>query len=464
MMNRQILISAMLVATAGLGGCGMLKNNSLYGEDGLVRDRSQDYEKAQARARLEIPPHLRTRELSERLVVPEIGTTATERQGDFEAPRPEFFYADVGSDAVNLKRLGDQKVIMVDEPIDAVWLKLQDFWRFNGIELAKSDPRQGIMESGWIRADGKEYNFADRWIKRLTFQDIEGPTRNKLRISVRPDPENYARTSIRMDHVAYPFEQQVADVDWSADAHDVGYKSDMMFEMLRYLSKATSEPTAQSLLALQQQEHARPLLGRDSRGNPTLKIEAPIDDAWRLVSDALDAARLDVGTRDREQGVFYVTYVTSTPVEEVEEVGFFEWLHGDRGDIKLDTGFLDASLGLSDGDDDQQTVRYSARDVEPLNPDELDQSDLADPNNPANREGYKIWFAGKVIYVFGSDNKEGTLNQETGSYEYVGRYQLRMNRTLSGSYLSVMTEQGLAAPALVAEEILWSVKDQLPSG
>lgn len=462
MMKSQTLTGVLLVTVAGLSGCSSISNNPLYGEDGLVRNRSQDYEQAQAQARLEIPPHLQTRALNEQLIVPALGDTATLRQDDFKVPRPEFFYADTGSERVNLSRLGDEKVIVVDEPIADVWIKLQDFWRFNGIELAKADPRQGQMESGWIRVEGKEYGFADRWIKKLTFQDVETDTRNKLRISLKPDPENYDRTSIRIDHVAFPFNQQVDTVDWSSQSTDVGYKSDMMFDMLRYLSKATADSSAQSLLALQQRDTPRPLLGRDSRGNPTLKIEASIDNAWNLIDNALTAAQLDVGTRDQEQGIFYLTYTTTTPVDETKKAGFFEWLHGERDDIKLDTALFERTLGFGDSEE-EDGIRYSSKQTDRLVEGAVDQSDLADPDNLANREGYKIWFAGKVIYVFGGDGKNGGLNRETGNYEFVGRYQLRMNRTRSGSYLSVNTADGIAAPALVAEEILWSIKDQLPA-
>ena len=201
----------------------------------------------------------------------------------------------------------------------------------------------------------------------------------------------------------------------------------------------------------------------DSRGNPTLKIETSIDKAWNLVDGALTAAQLDVGTRDQERGIFYLTYTTTTPVDDTKTVGFFEWLHGERDDIKFDTGLFERTLGFGDAEKGDG-IRYSTKQTDRLVEGEVDQSDLADPDNLANREGYKIWFAGKVIYVFGNNGKEGGLNRETGNYEFVGRYQLHMNRTRSGSYLSVATAEGIAAPALVAEEILWSIKDQLPAG
>lgn len=229
--------------------------------------------------------------------------------------------------------------------------------------------------------------------------------------------------------------------------------------MLRYLSKAGVQPTANSLLALQQKREARPLLGRDSRGNPVLKISAQVDEAWTLVNRALDAAEVDVGTRDQAKGVVYLTYTTSTPFDETEKMGFFEWLHSDRDDITLSTNALASALGV--GDEASQNIRYSSRTVATVENAEEIESELSDPNNEANRKGYKIWFGGKVLYVFGSGDT-GVYNTETGNYEHTGQYQLHVNRTRSGVFLSVQTRDGLEAPAIVAEEILWTVKDQLP--
>ncbi|GAB0151853.1 outer membrane protein assembly factor BamC [Marinobacterium sp. BA1] len=460
---RTICFPAGLIALLALSGCGMVKNNPVYGENGVIRDRSQDYELASGNERLQLPPHLRAKQLQEQLVVPDVGVTATRSDSDFRVPRPEFFYAESGSDSVNFRREDGEKLIVVDEPIADVWLKAQDFWAFNNIDISRADPRQGVMETDWIRLDGREYNFVDRWVKRLTLQNIEGPTQNKLRMSLRPDPDDYGRTAVRLKHVQYPDGADVANINWEQQARDVEYKSDMMFELLRYLSKSTGQQTANTYTAMQQQRAQRPLLGRDSRGNPVLRINSDIDQAWQQVSDALDEAEVDVGTRDQSAGLFYLTYTTTTPFDDTEKMGFFEWLHSDRGDIKLDTSAISAALGGSE-EEGEDGISYSSTGASPSSDSEDEapmDNDLSDPNNPANQQGYKIWFAGKVVYVFGNGDS-GNYNAETGNYEHTGRYQLRLNRTRTGVFLSVLNDQGLEAAPVVAEEILWTVKDQLP--
>ena len=85
---------------------------------------------------------------------------------------------------------------------------------------------------------------------------------------------------------------------------------------------------------------------------------------------------------------------------------------------------------------------------------------MIDPEDEGNRKGYKIWFAGKPIYVFGGEDS-GIYNHSTGKFEHTGRYELRLIRSRKGVFLTVHTYQGLSAPAVVAEEILWGIKDNL---
>lgn len=450
-------LAAVFVTT----GCGSVKN-PVYGEHGIIRDRSQDYELAEAGKRLEIPAHIQARETRDQLVVPDVGSTATRVQGRFRAPRPEFFYAEPGSDLVSLQRLDGDRVIMVDEPIADVWAKVIDFWDYNGVRIARTDPRQGFIETDWIQTDGRDYRMLDRWFRRLTLRSVEGSSENKLRVAVRPDPDNYERTSIRMQHVQYSTGQEPELVNWDSGVPDINYQSDMMFEMLRYFSRATEPTTARTLLAMQEQRAGRAELGRDSRGNPALRVNAPADRAWVLINEAIDKADLDVGTRDQQAGIFYMTYTTTTPIEDTSRQGFFEWLHSDREEIKLDTSFITSALGFGAAEAEENI--YSSRGTltsTELAEDEQVLADLNDPNNPANQEGYKIWLGGRVIFVFGGGGR-GVFNTNTGEFEHVGRYQVNLGRTRSGVMVTVLNEEGLSAPPVVAEEILWQIKDQLP--
>jgi len=461
-------VSLTVLACALQTGCSVIENNPIYGESGIIRDRSQDYEKASEGKELEVPPHLRARQTSQGMAIPEIGQTATRSTKEYSVPRPEFFYTEATSDKVSLARESDgEKLILVDAPINDVWPKLKDFWSFNGIELETTDVRNAAMETVWIENQGQDLSFIDSWIKRLTFQDIEGPSKDKLRLTLRPDPADTARTSIRLQHVRVALEDGADSLDWDKQGQNVSYKSDMMFEMLRYLSKASDKEDAPTLAGLSKPKTGDVEMGRDSRGNPVLKVGSDADGAWASVATAMSTDRFDLGTQDKDAGMFYFTYTSSVPADKAKKMGFFEWLHSDRGDITFKTTALADALGVSD-DEDAKKIRYTSKVVSEEEKQRISQMSQEELEQEAMQEqkGYKIWFAGKVIYVFGNgqEEKEGIYNEKTNAFEYTGRYQLKLSRSRSGVYLSVLTENGLSAPVGVAEEILWDVKDNLPAG
>ncbi|WP_417222690.1 outer membrane protein assembly factor BamC [Amphritea sp.] len=466
---RIIALLPLAAAVLSIAGCGSY-SNPIYGENGIINDRSQNYEEAQATKRLELPPSIqaRSKAMQDSLDIPSAGQTASQRSSAFEVPRPEFFYADAGSGTVNLKRQDGDKILVVDEPIGDVWVQLQDFWRFNNVALAKSAPQEGIIETDWIDVDGEELSFVDSMIKRLTFQDIEGPVSDKLRVSVRPVADDFNRTTIAMQHVRVSQDEKDQPVSWSEDAADVGYKTDMMFEMLRYLSKSTSNAESMSMLELRRQQNNLPQMGRDSNGFPALKITVPVDQAWAQINQAIDKTDLDVGTRDQQTGVIYMTYTTSTPFDDVEKMGFFEWLHSDRKKITFDTGSFGRAFGFDDRNPGDGPF-YSAKDATEASVEQAgDVGDVAEEiysidgneDDAANRKGFKIWFGGEVLYVFGSE-QDGVYNDDSGKYEHVGQYKLHMNRTANGVFLTVKTPDGYSAPAVVADEILWQIKEKI---
>ncbi len=420
---------------------------------GVIRDRSQDYEVSQTVERLEVPADLNSDPMREMLVVPDIGTAAIRTDREFEVPRPDFFYAEAGNDVVNLNRTDSGKLIVVDEPVEQVWKEVEAFWAYNGIGVEVSDTHRGYIETEWITDENTRPGFFSRMLSSITFSEVAGPYRDKLRAVVRPVEEGSpGQTSITLQHLRAP--ESRADADWQADGEDVSYKSEMMYDLLHYLSKSTEKSTAKALQA-RNRGSSRAFLGRDSAGHPVLKLTSDIDRSWEMLSQALTAAEVDVGSADRELGKYYITYETTVPVEAPKDgtiSDFFAWLHGDREELTFDTSGIAAAMGIES--EDENAIKYSSKKVQPKTEQEVLQE----------ADGYKIWLAGRVIYVFGDVNPAVKQTEQDGIITYAGRFQIQLTRRSSGVYVSVLDELAQHAPAPLAEDLLWSIKENLPAG
>jgi len=88
-----------------------------------------------------------------------------------------------------------------------------------------------------------------------------------------------------------------------------------------------------------------------------------------------------------------------------------------------------------------------------------DASLSAQESSLADKEGYKVWMGGEVVYVF-EDENQGVVS-DTGEYTYTGEFQLSFQTTLNSVYLQVLNNQGQPAAKVYAEEILWELQQQL---
>lgn len=436
------LLGGMLIASV-LPGCG------------VIHDRSQEYEVAKAIPRIEVPAELQADPMRNLLVVPDIGTAAIRTKRKFTVPRPDFFYAEAGNDKVNLTRSEIGKMIVVDEPVAQVWSEVEAFWAYNEIAVAVNDPQRGVMETDWITDENSRPGFFTQMLSTLTFSEVKGPYRDKIRARIASaEGRSPGQTAIQLQHVRAPAQQD--QVDWSAEGADVSYKSEIMYDLLHFLSKATEKSTAKAL-AERTRDDARAYLGRDSNGTPVLKLTSDVDRSWAMIEQALAAAQIDVGSSNRELGKYYITYTTTLALEPQKRIGsigeFFDWLHGDREEISIATPGLKSAFGIDE--DDANAVRYSAKPVPP----KTEQQRMKDS------DGYKIWIGEQVIYVFGgSDGRvKKEENKADGTVTYSGRYQVQLVRRSSGIYITVLDEQEANAPVPVAEDLLWSLKDHLPA-
>ncbi len=447
-----------------LSGCGALTDNDFIGgEDAVLRDRGQDYEMSGIAKALVIPAELDSDKIQDVLVVPEIGTAAIASDSEFEIPRPDFFIAEAGSDRVNLARDGQERLIIVNEPLPQVWGKLQTFWDEINQKIVLTDPQQGLMETAWIDSGEEPPGFFSRLVANLTFSEVQGPAQDKLRAYVKSVEGDRSKTSIRLRHLRSSVSDDRQAADWSDGFQDVDYKSQVMYEMLHYLSSSSLESTA-SAVRERQKLHDRVYLGRGSQGEPVLKLTTTVDDAWERIQQALLQAQVDVGSADKSLGKYYITHTSSIPVDNETSAGFFAWLHGERDAITFDTRGIGAVLGVAA---DENAPRYSsevASQATPVVELSEEQAAVVAQQQRAESDGYKIWLGDKVIYNFGGRADERiAVDKDTGAATFTGQYQIKLSRRSSGVYVSVLLPSGAPAQKLVAEDILWTLKENMPA-
>lgn len=432
-----------------MAGCSGVKDNPIYGENGVIRDRGQEYAYAEPGKRLEIPPGLNAKSTRDGLQIPAISSPdVASAQMVFEAPRPEFFYASKGSEQASIRPLEGERVILVDRPIDQVWRELQRYWKDADINLETEDPRSGLMETGWIRVEGEDLTPFQRVLNTLKFNsEANEGTQNKLRVRVRPDPENIERTAISTEQMQLPISADLSRADWQQDAVELDYSNDILFAMLNYLSSTGDAGRTTTLSEYQSDVGPKAEMGQDTTGHPLLNIKASASEAWTLVNNALDAAAVDVGTRDQDGGLIYLTY--RTPYQEPKSQSFWEWLRNrDTSPITFDFASLD---GLTE--ESQQEIVYSS------DPDAVYAGVEPTQEELQAMDGFKVWMGGKVVYVFGMD-KQKRENAE-GQLELISRFQLKFNRARSGVLISVQDDKGERSDQPAAEALLWTIKDNL---
>ena len=452
--NSLLIIASVLL----LSSCSALTDNRFIGgEDAVLRDRAQDYEGSEVAKALVIPSHLDSDKVKDLLIVPDIGIAATTSDKDFEIPRPDFFLAEAGNDKVNLARAGQERLIIVNEPLPRVWDKLQTFWRSNNQTIVLNDPEQGLMETAWINSGEAAPGFFSRLVANLTFNKVEGPAHDKLRLYLKPVEGAADKTSIRLRHLRAAITDTGQAADWSADSQQVGYKSQMMYEILHYLSHSTEESTA-SAVRERQNQRGRIYFGRSSQGEPVLKLAVSVDEAWDRIQQGLIQAQVNVGSADKNLGKYYITYSSLVPVDNQKPVGFFGWLHGKDDDITFDTGALGSELTAQA---DEQAPVYSATVTPGVQRSEADANRI-EPRETLDSDGYKIWLDNTLIYIFGDKkDKQTAVDKASAAVTFTGQYQILLTRRNSGVYVSVLTAGGLPAAVSVAEDILWTLKENM---
>lgn len=268
-----------------LSGCGWL-----IGEDGLMRDRKNDYLKAAVTPPLTLPAGMQAPGIEDLYVIPQ--STDAARPREFEVPRPSPLMADLAEQKVRIQRLGQEQWILVAVPPSQLWTQIREFLLLRRIGIVSEAGQQGNIESALFTVEGSEGP------ERFRFHVEQGVQRNMSEVHV-------------VHAAAAPF--QAASVsrareDW------------MVNELAEYLA-GSIDRAAYSLVAQGINTNTRLELQRPQQGAPYLKLMLPRERAFASIAYALKRSPLKAEDVDRAGGLFYARYLP--PPREEDKPNWF---------------------------------------------------------------------------------------------------------------------------------------------
>jgi outer membrane protein assembly factor BamC len=440
-------ILTLFLATMILSACS---GSSVFNSNGdsILRDKSLDYAQSKVVDRIVVPEGLNDTYVQNDLLTIPTAALIEQSAGIKTAPRPNFVFAEVGSNSAHLIGGANAKRISVTGSLAKVHWQVAQFWSNQGIAVDAASSLKTI-ETQWfsLSENAPSNSFINRWIRSLTKSD-DDISYGRVKVELREATKNRIELSLYFLQFTQLEITQKKSLDWLEAGRMLAHESEMTFELLRHLSRTAQVTQKTDETYLQNQ---KPLLGKDQHGRPLVQLNMTYDEALPQVLAAMSS--FDVGSYDEAAKKVYFTHVSHlrTSEEAMSSTGgiwgWFKSLHGGNAreaGINLDLAFF--------GDDENP-------DQEKERPIYSSDTQLAVKEvSLADKKGYKIWLGGEVIYVF-EDEDQGSTS-DAGEYTYIGQFQLSFEETLTSVYLQVLNDKAEPAAKVYAEEILWRLQQQ----
>lgn len=282
------IFSIVLTATLliSLNGCSWL-----VGDDGMLRDRKNDYLEETVLPELNVPDGLADYEEDELFLIPDARNKNLPAE-DFEVPRPAPL-ANAGSgNMVRIQKLSGDIWLLIDVPPSHLWQRIKNFLVGNRIPLAREDAPQGLLETSWLQrtdvGEGEQPANSERYLYRID----QGVQRNSSEVHI-------------VQYQSSALDSLPTAVDWPQASVSVEREEWMVRELANYLANS-EERGSVSLLAQGIGSASKVSLGRDASGAPVVSLGLPFDRAWASVGQALGKAEFEVDDLDRSKGHYFV--------------------------------------------------------------------------------------------------------------------------------------------------------------
>lgn len=288
-----------------------------------VSERRLEYKKATSLPTLEMPPDLLSVEAQDELVAATapMGEAATLSEytraqgGAPAAARPAEPGVVVGpqlKDEVRIARDGAVRWLVLPGEPGTWWPRLKEFWVSEGFEIARDDPRIGIMETTWSENRGSVP--VSSLIKKAFSFLYSSSTRDMYIVRVEPghDP---GTTAVYLSHRGMQQVSRDEGVQWLPRPSEAWLEDQMLKRLALFVGADESQAEQIALEAAAVEELA--IVEHGEAGEVWLRVKSDYPRAWARVASAIPRTDITIEDYDRTKGLFYVAGVL--PPEEEKD-------------------------------------------------------------------------------------------------------------------------------------------------
>ncbi len=269
-----------------LSGCGFF-----FGDDGVFRNRENDYLMADNIPPLVLDESLDKSALGELYPVPPITESDFGYEADpenNEIPRPLPLSANMLEESVKIQRLGQQTWILMNVAPGEVWPRVRHFLNVNGLAVASSDISSGVIETDWIQFK----------------TDLSTYDKYRIQIDQGVQPDT---SEIHIVHLSVPTgATPPAPVNWPQASVNAEKEKWLLDELAATLASDTTEGGT-SLLAQSIGGSTKANLGI-LRNEPVMRLKLDRARALGTLSHAVKQEGFSPYESDAATGIFYVHY------------------------------------------------------------------------------------------------------------------------------------------------------------
>ncbi|MEE9343330.1 MAG: outer membrane protein assembly factor BamC [Gammaproteobacteria bacterium] len=347
------VFSLVFISIVQLAGCSIVNR--------VFPDKSNDYLAAQDVKKLEVPPDLNSKKLTDDLVVPSRKASEATVEGvpASNADIPPETVTDSGVNSASdqetpatptssdhrrviFKKDGQHYWLMIKDAPANVWGQARQFWLEKDFELTLDDATVGVLETDWINSRAITPGTGKRsLLGRVFSNEAASVYRDRYRMRVEQG-QTAGTTEIYIKHqgieeVLEGTDEEIPVSRWIPRPSESGLESEMLKRLMLSLGASVYDAQHPEMATKKNQKVAEGMqpeiigvqseLKKSGFGKTTIELGQGFQLAWGTVGKAIKSAGIPIDDLNRSKGVYYVQ-PEDIPESKKRSGGFFSGLLG----------------------------------------------------------------------------------------------------------------------------------------